>query len=250
LETLQKLVNKNLNFKPAEINFFSYNSGAYKLFESLGPGWIVKMLKPEKFPSENPEVSPTGSDKWALDLKNRIESHLQFVKDFIGDVLEKSRIVVGDSKDEHDGTITKAVYKIQKDRSEEIKKLEGSYYEVQSGKNVAWFKLINQPEHKELKEDFRKLYFGWKMLRSYGLSFDIYPDGNLVYIEDGVGKLRLKVFDVIPLFLIDSQKFSKSWIRGVPKDLVILDSTYAGGGYEDSESFFKDLQPIFEPTKK
>jgi hypothetical protein len=109
-----------------------------------------------------------------------------------------------------------------------------------------WYDLIE--ENEELKNDFQKLYEAWKELRTYGLSFDIYSGGNMTIVKDlETGELRLKVFDAIPLFLIDEWSYGSAFLKGVPEDLIVLKDSEWGDGYNESEDFFHELEEHFQP---
>lgn len=219
--------------------------GLYKETVILNKNWVVKMFKPQPFDYLRELGYIPGSIEWAKKVKEKVEEHTSYVSELVGEIYDKPRIFIGKAKTNRE-RIVNVVYKAQRNRVAEIKKYELDYYpnKIDNG-SPKWEDIVEKPENIKLKLDFKRLYTSWKHMRQSGLSFDLYPNGNMTIVADqSTGELRLKVFDAIPLFLFDENKFKK-YTQEIPRDLIVLRQNEWGTGYNDSEEFFKELEKHF-----
>jgi hypothetical protein len=227
-------------------------TGSYKETAHLTNDWVIKVFKPEEFTNLETEDIKVGSLEWAKKLKIILENHIAFTRKYLGDIYDDSKIFISEAQDDT-GKKIYTVYKLQKNRKKDILKytLETDH-NVLNSKFKFWDDYLSQPGNELLLEDFIKLFKSWKKLVQLGLSLDIFPNNNMTIVRDReTGKLRLKIFDAIPLFVINQNRFTRNLDAGnVPMNLVTLGPDNLGKTYDLSEEFLHELKYYFSNTSQ
>jgi hypothetical protein len=216
------------------------DQGSWQKVYSLGEKWVLKTLKPENFSLDSYNIK----DKKSVEkMATRLAQHTKFLRNIFGDLYPKPRVFAGiKHPSENDDVQEYLVYKMQRN----LNSMTLPYYITKGGglPNQAWTRsVLNDTENTLLKSDFQNLYIGWKLIRESGLSLDISFSKNISIVLDNGGKPRLKIFDSIPLVLIDKDKYNSS---NAPQDLITVEPDKDHKTIIDSEELFEFLESYFD----
>ncbi len=223
-----ELIQRTLKVNPGA-GLRKIERGDYQDVFKVSDKWVVKMIQMDDFY----ELGTPGSLEWAQKLKNKVESHLNFLYSIFGDIYFKPRVFLGEAE-AHYGRKMHAVYKAQRN----LNSFEGIRYSPWGLPSYSQVKTLLR-QNRQLRNDFKKLHSGWKKLDAMGLRLDLTQESGLkiIYEEiNGVKIPRLKVYDSIPIFLTDEKKFTRS----SHPDLITLDQANSGTKFHLSKDFRKD----------
>lgn len=166
--------------------------------------------------------------------KERLRNHASFLYSRFGDIYPRIKCMVLKDRGAY------RLFKVQRNLTMLKRPNARKPLDLVNDWQTLWH--LRDDANVQLRKDFSRLYEQWKNLRDSGLSLDVRFSNNATLCYDtleGKEVLRLKIYDSIPLFVIDEKRYATS---GLPQDLVTTPPDPNSTNFVHVEQFWDFLE--------
>ncbi len=213
-------------------------TGTYKEVFTTKKGFVIKRYKKSNFHFFSTGHIPSTLS-WAKCVEQKIRSHALFLYEHMPNIFLKLNTFIAEANGIYN------VYEIQKE-------LESQNRDISAITSFDSLKTLMN-ENDNLRSDFLELLCASNKLEDYGLLFDISLFVNFSIcreVDVEVESLRLKLFDLSHLILIDRKKYFQALLSGtLPRMITLTHRKVPVHRIFQTRVFFKFLRNYFIERK-